>query len=253
MTLGTITCSCGGENPHCYRCSGTGLHAADAQESLARSALTGVPNKRLRGKKSDSVVPQIEARAEQRYADWRLTQRGWNPLWENLKDSKKDLWRQLAESDLKPTPKSPELIGRGLQPKACPICHRPGCLLRSHETKSRPISPRREAGSGKRIKSAVPPPQRNMHQCPQCNSAFKSLGQLDSHILKAHGMNAVREFWEAHRRALSSERSVEAESTRSDSKQNFPDATLGWGGSFRDHGQFGSHPAFDAMDDESTA
>jgi hypothetical protein len=27
----------------------------------------------------------------------------------------------------------------------------------------------------------------------------------------------------------------------------------GWGGSFRDHGQFGSFPAFDAMDDESSS
>lgn len=30
------------------------------------------------------------------------------------------------------------------------------------------------------------------------------------------------------------------------------DATHGWGGSFRDHGQFGSHAEYDGMDDEST-
>ena len=69
---------------------------------------------------------------------------------------------------------------------------------------------------------------------------------LDVHKQRAHGINDGRIAKSStHLVALTGVHAPDLEV----SQQDKLDATNGWSGSFRDHGQFGSHPSFDASDD----
>lgn len=95
-------------------------------------------------------------------------------------------------------------------------------------------------------------------KCQKCGSRFPNATQLALHVLGSHGRQAYDQMnVQAH---LPSERSSGNTHVAQDKDMHAPDsasqeqrldAKRYWGHSFRDHGQFGSYPSHDDMDDES--
>jgi hypothetical protein len=92
----------------------------------------------------------------------------------------------------------------------------------------------------------------NSFKCPRCRAIFPNTTQLASHVVGSHGKRAFQDLGYQQR-----SRSIEAPDAYSSGPMNERmtnmDAKHGWGGSFRDNGQFGSYPSHDGMDDESFA
>ena len=65
---------------------------------------------------------------------------------------------------------------------------------------------------------------------------------------------ALAEAVDGRRGAMQPTTTRPLQSTRPTGPEPRPiDGSAGWSSSYRDHGQFGSHPGFDAMDDESSS
>lgn len=87
------------------------------------------------------------------------------------------------------------------------------------------------------------------YPCSLCNVVTPTQLVLDVHKARAHGMNDGRLRQPAVTSTILTGSATKANNTSSGDPR---DATSGWSGSFRDHGQFGSHASYDAMDDDAT-
>jgi len=107
-----------------------------------------------------------------------------------------------------------------------------------------------------RTNPKAPPPERL--KCPHCKALFPNQTQLASHVFGTHG---PRLFFQLNFKPPRSQRQQGASNRNEQSARNpgnvnqgpTLDAKKHWGHSFRDHGQFGSYPSHDDMDDESSA
>lgn len=97
------------------------------------------------------------------------------------------------------------------------------------------------------FKEGGTPQHAGLVKCPNCSSHVKQ-SRLKSHIQRVHGTR-VPVCSSARSRAGSSELTT---GYQADAEQRSFDATRDYARSFRDHGQFGSHPSHDGFDDEST-
>lgn len=109
------------------------------------------------------------------------------------------------------------------------------------------------------------------YACQFCSAVMKNAQRLKSHMIKIHQLehnsknprktktasskNSPIKNSSKSTAVLKNRTSLNSESNSYLAIVNEPpermDATKGWGGSFRDNGQFGSHPMYDSMDDES--
>jgi hypothetical protein len=89
--------------------------------------------------------------------------------------------------------------------------------------------------------------------CPHCRFKPKNFDELSHHIQVSHANETrwvpAQGFKDSR---LPKESTHKPSLDKRELKQSM-DATHQWGGSFRDHGQFGSYPSHDDMGDESSS
>lgn len=278
-------CSCGGDNANCFKCFGSGLvssqtHALgrprDAAERSRRSGLKGLPAQSKGSKKSGDA--KSNARAPSPVATQGLALRASHtecPIC--LKRVPTNI---LREHLLHIHPQSPAVewrrIRRPLPPVRCPVCSVKVANFESHFQKVH-----QQWFAAEEAKLFVI----SIHdlECGACDYTCDEQVSMIEHLCSLHGFkdaiaraqerkkaqpktaphvnekHAVKKKGGGRRRYpsvpasqrdvqerdLSSKQGVHIEDVRLDAKLN-------WGASFRDHGQFGSYPSHDAMDDESS-
>ena len=132
----------------------------------------------------------------------------------------------------------PSILPKFKRPE-CPYCHKSvKVTLQAH---IRGAHPEKASQS-----TTVAKP----NTCRICGIIAESALVLQVHNERAHGI--TNNLSRQQSRPLSSGTATSPD-TSSENDRRQRDASHGWGGSFRDHGQFGSHPSFDSMDDESSA
>lgn len=101
------------------------------------------------------------------------------------------------------------------------------------------------------------------YRCLLCSAVMKNTQKLCAHVSRVHGVMSVAKKSQVQQQNASPHLSKTTipkrapDSTGNDKPNSVyeraekMDATRGWGGSFRDHGQFGSYPLHDSMDDDS--
>lgn len=279
MAVYRLACSCEGKNAICSHCFGTGVVEVQGNE------LDGIrlryeirdatpPHRRFKGvaSKQDAAV---ETRARIRHEEavavgkeprWRS--------WEDLSERKRQPWYELARHDLRQ-----EANPGSASAERCPYCNRPYCQVPGHQ-RSKP----HDSQESSTPRLSQPGSESNLHRCNACGRSFGLLRDLDAHLLAAHGRRAHEHFWkDAWRKAEGitdpsefdvlverlndsvhaiegpiggrksgppAPKTSEDMPARADGGQ---DGAFGWGGSFRDDGEFGSYPGFDPMGDESTS
>lgn len=283
--MDTYPCSCVGENPNCFKCSGTGL-------VRTKAGLLGRPKANLAEVVAkpptplSDASPQADLTARKHRREARELGKG-QPFkavapktscpicFALIKTGSLAEHRRRAHSTpsgLKPAqPSSP--MQRGIAPREkhdCPLCKKSVTRLEVHfkEAHLANLHPKeREV-----VKTAV-----RTLACPKCEVVTETTTQMFEHLLNGHGYRArmleSRRVNDGHSRsggagagAKNANGRNQRKGTRSASdavwdpsrfseraEPKVLDAKLGWGGSFRDAGQFGSYPSHDAMDDESSA
>lgn len=299
-------CSCGGENPNCFKCSGTGClgartqsgeRATDAREfspqSLIRCPVAGCKAlvkslaKHLRkahgGARRDSKPTESRETTVSGPAGSRiLAPENLVPKARRRSTGVLDVkvlanfcgrcglvgaitasHNCLSKSGTAPRPPARPQTRRAPQEAlvACPHC--PGRmperalaahLLRKHPAPSptegtstsasraqEPTKPRGKPNKPRKLVQGFP--------CSRCRVVAPTQLVLDEHMRRVHRFIRHGDGSGGARRTDEDDSRAPAHSM----PRNELDATYGWGGSWRDHGQFGSHPSYDRMDDDSTA
>ena len=331
MTITTTPCSCGGDNPNCYRCWGTGM------VEPATRVDNGSSGTRFKAGQTTSSKPKAPKTRAQRAQSARGSQGA---------SATSGFQGSSRLIHVQPTPPPP--VKQPFLPIVCPECgakmggqagrlekhiakvHSPdkaalalcnsqknardavppvlhrcrqcGVMVKSLEqhalkTGHRAVPPIRRAAADKAA-LRMPPKPVIRFGCRHCISHFATSGQLASHLWGVHGQRLLASidyrtvpapiYPTRLPRAIKSSNKAQpskanksskaAQSplklrvqlkpkpstaiTRTDDrdartkaveKPNNLDAKYGWGGSFRDNGQFGSYPSHDGMDDESFA
>lgn len=95
-------------------------------------------------------------------------------------------------------------------------------------------------------------PSPQLTKCQKCGVMVK---RLSKHQDKAHGNGSEESRVAARKKSRPIQGTFQVENLSSSAvgETRERDAKHGWGGAFRDHGQFGSYPSHDDMDDESFA
>lgn len=135
----------------------------------------------------------------------------------------------------------------------CPVCAVQVKSLEKHAKKTghgRTVGPPfdKEVARSKRLSKRPA----DMFQCLQCRAKFPNATQLGSHVAGGHGNRAFQKLV-YHARSRTVKVPPEGPPNAVIERPSNMDAKHGWGGSFRDNGQFGSYPSYDGMDDESFA
>lgn len=227
MSFGRLSCSCGGENANCYRCDGTGFYTP-SRDTPSPPRTDELRPKRKIAAKVD-VDPRVVAEAKRLFQ--RATEKTGDWLrWEWLSQASKDSWMREALE-----------VRRALKPRisknVCPVCHRPVCRISSHQVNLLPPLPGTTKTVSKNKKKKV---------------RQSLIGHKEQARVRRQGKKAVVPQDRLSPQPGGRARVSQPEGPTTDPvKEKLMDASYGWGGSFRDHGRFGSHPSFDAMDDES--
>jgi len=199
--------------------------------------------------------------------------------WENYCTEPDDPWKDYYPQDPYPRPR--------FICSHCGVKLISAARLEKHTLKVHPI----DDASSKKILPISKPPKRTgfiqskppaQHEniaasnkvgcpCHLCSAVMKNKQRLLAHINRVHGSIPASKKSKKLQRSTSKKLSGTNSSKRTNAleKNTFSrstgnseirsvyerpekmDATRGWGGSFRDHGQFGSYPVHDSMDDES--
>ncbi len=249
MTLGSLPCPCNGENPNCFRCWGTGMYADTSSPQPPDGAYLGSRVKpALRGLSQceECGANVLGLTAHMQFAHgpkppkhglkppkMRVESPSGNPT--NSYTIYLDTPRQRFA---KKVPRTQVNAEPGLH--VCPVCRVSFKKLTRHFNRTG------HSPSG-RITKFI---------CPKCRAEFPNATQLTSHVVGSHGLKTLN-LMKAQGRMPSqqSHGNVHAAPLKHvpDSANPEPnlDAKKYWGHTFRDHGQFGSYPSHDDMDDES--
>lgn len=259
MTLSSNPCSCGGDNPSCFRCWGTGM-----VESPVSDSRDVAPGQKAWGSwQLDSNATQSRSRRSKPYA-----------VCPHCGVEVRHIARHVAkvhavgkvfpvadpDTDTRTVDtlrRDPPQRQRKLQVQSlttCPVC---GVSVKSMQKHARKTG---HTLSGPFAKQAPQPSLRSPRivqlrngtlKCGQCLATFPNAIQLDSHMVSTHGKRATKTAVSEDPRTGGRPEKRSRDSIPS-TERNL-DAKYGWGGTFRDHGQFGSYPLHDSMDDESSA
>lgn len=172
-------CSCGGNNPNCYKCGGWGYIDRIGQ-GRASDGPAGTPSSSRSRRKSP-----------------------------------------------KPARVSPTLV-------RCPHC---GMTVRRIDKHLKKVH-------GAQASEVTP--QAGLVKCPHCPS-FVREDRLNRHFQRVH----QGPVFPAPSHFVGSRATESSSGHKADAAQPSLDATRDYAHSFRDHGQFGSHPSHDDFDDES--
>ena len=241
MTLSSNPCSCQGENPHCFRCWGTGM------VELATRPDTGPRGTGIKASKSKRYNPPVKSAT-----------------------SLKNVIRVI---DIQPTASLSRLETSLTCPECgCNISSKKGHLEKHLRKVHGPSKVDLPLGQNKYDSpTAADTVSPELHKCSVCGVFVRS---LEKHAKRTgHGARAFNPRPSDHRSTLPSTAPArlfqaarpsksskvskalkarpEAPASVMVERSNNLDAKHGWGGSFRDNGQFGSYPSHDAMDDES--
>lgn len=235
MSLDSEPCSCGGDNPNCFRCWGTGMYRGKSFKGSSRGKSSAGSSQGAYLGSVASGASLTQCRECGAYVSGLLEhlQQAHGPA-ASKKEDQSAGGKTTRGKTLWLTPRQ----ARSGTPKK-----RPGILM-SPEVK-----------------------------CPKCTASFPNITQLGSHVIGSHGLRA---FYALDLQAPRSQVQPGAKKKRAKAKKNRSepgrvpppvergsaspdsaaqeqrlDAKLYWGHSFRDHGQFGSYPSHDDMDDES--
>lgn len=217
-----IECSCLGTNERCMHCDGTGLRPA-------RSILPRVP-------RSTAQVQGIEAvgRKDTDHFDNENSSKGFSAAVRPI--SSRGAFQKL-----------PQMLFE------CPECQNSVENLEKHFLKRHP---------GARLPQVMPTPLALIQsgKCPFCTLRRVDRVRLLQHLVEHHDLAFLRgnepaESTESTPLTNTSKNPAFEPQMPQESGGVLPesalDATRAWG-AFRDNGQFGSHPAHDNMDDESS-
>lgn len=257
MSLGSVPCSCGGENPNCFRCWGTGMVESKSPELPSSGTYLG---SRLSKKGSNRLpMPCPECGISVMGLVDHLQKVHAKSAGKKKNKSRPTGGRRsyviLVDSTTPKTSKdskSQRNEEQGLH--LCPVCGVAVKSLTRHFNRTGHSSAGRTIPTGKPANKTTSQSER----CPRCGARFSTPTQLSSHVMEAHGRV---EFLQLERATSGNHRMSrgvteaeqylpQRENTQHDGQL---DAKRYWGHSFRDHGQFGSYPSHDDMDDESSA
>lgn len=253
MTLGATPCSCGGDNPNCFWCWGTGMVEPKSSPQPAEGKYLG--SRFAKKNKRSSLVSCAEC----------------GKAVQNLAAHQQEAHSQVT--------KSYEIVIVPTLPKTktlhvCGVCGAQVKSLTKHFKKTGHPPTASAAANSKVIPLGESIPARVVSptaKCPRCGARFTNAIQMASHVMSAHGKKAFVQLNFSYPRKLNREKPAQKSkppkrggnqpASRQRSKEaNIPvsqepqlDAKKHWGHAFRDHGQFGSYPAHDDMDDESSA
>lgn len=231
-------CPCRGETPNCFRCFGTGLipnpvplvgrpHRDFAQAALEAESKRGKPRKKV--KLSRKIISGNKEAPPHAKVD-----------------------------------KKPQIEFTAPSYKKCPDC---GLVLRSKSLGKHRRNVHGVDENGVVI-DVKPASVRELQRCSVCGVMVKN---QEKHFKKAHNKKRVSPSVPLQDKSsvirskkVQSQRKISVAQQSKQVTQAGPgntasfrdeklDATHGWGPAFRDHGQFGSHPSYDSMDDESTS
>jgi hypothetical protein len=227
MTFGTIPCSCGGENEKCFRCFGTGMFTPGRNSDRDKVRQRSGHSAGKRAKTAAMSAPTIQAKQWEKCPHCGVVV---SKLARHLKKA------HHATFDLKP-----------------PFTQ----LLIEDEAKNKPVKQaiRRSSPESRQGVVLVQDATSIRFRCPKCRCTAPNEIQLQSHIVGSHGKEVLNLYLSAKGGAVTLSSPKPAPNAPAPPNLSEPnlDATKGWSGSFRDYGQFGSHPAFDSMDDESSS
>lgn len=268
MTLGATPCACGGNNPNCFRCWGTGMVEPKASPQPDEGKYLG--SRLAKKTKPRSLVSCAECgQAVRNLAAHQ--QKAHGPV-RNLAAHQQKSHSHVTKSYeivVVPTvlPKTKTL-------HVCGVCGATVKSLTRHFERTGHSPTASTGADSKVVRHAGNVPARVVSptvQCPRCGARFPNVTQLASHMVGSHGQKAFFQLNFDHARKLNREKSAQKSkplkrggnqpaSGQSSKEANIPvgqepqlDAKKHWGHAFRDHGQFGSYPAHDDMDDESSA
>lgn len=285
--LGSVPCSCGGENSNCFRCFGSGMLGSKADKK--RLWAESPPQSR-----SDGGGRQVQRQGVPRPAKDLV-------LWVICPQCgvllKKLDWHQCRVHEgalalpsiplpmLKSEPTASAVPQRSVGPSGavrvlwpCPVCKVLVKSLAKHSEKT---------GHGYQktllnhhfepVEKGLPQTSSGVVKCRYCQRTFPDNVLLAAHVHSIHGLQKLRSLGMRSEPELkpppsnisftrvnnaqarqngSATGSSPSEPTKSNGGAELSvsknlDAKYGWGGTYRDNGQFGSYPSHDGMDDES--
>lgn len=232
-------CTCGGDNPNCFKCFGTGMvpdrpRVKQASTGSAFGSALHCGNCGIRRRKGVShlCMPMFSLGIERHEKPVR------GPAPERLPMG--------------------SVVGQfGRPAPRCPICG--STVLKNmnrHLSKVHamlvdlPSNPRpaKRFGHDGRPVAVV---EGRGYPCSMCHVRAETPLVLAAHKLKAHRVRPGRQQLPTSAPAQHGGTGISGPLVNSPSRESL-DATHRWGGSFRDRGQFGSHVGYDDMDDESS-
>lgn len=273
-------CSCGGENPNCFRCFGTGLidrpvsvgRPHPSVSEMARQAAlkpkVGTKSKKKSKKPKKAIdtrkaalnepFANAEPGALAKYSDGTklviCSHCGVEVRASRMADHVQRVHRASAVVSYDHI-KSALPAGKARCPTCMVVLYLKNLerhLRKVHQeviqTPSRGSS--RFAATGLSSSSGSLPP--NVVKCPRCPVVAPDQRSLFAHLRFSHGeqLGDIKNT-QSHSAVAGSQGDVRpAGGGRGESAM---DGSYGWGTSFRDNGQFGSYPSFDPMDDESSS
>lgn len=266
MTLSSTPCSCGGENPNCFRCWGTGMVEPDLPDPPEVGAYLGSRTRRRRSQTVQAQARQLfkcptcgvsVGKLSRHLAKVHGQQDMAGPTREDGRGGAEGvLTGTMTTSPQRLPPKKP------LVPPDrhwCAVCGAIVKNLRKHISKTGHfVKPSLFDVAVDLARSNPRQAPLGFLRCPRCPAIFPNQNQLASHIIGSHGAKVLKEigFSRSSRARRGDPEGHDASRTQQpgqfDRGPNL-DAKKGWGQAFRDHGQFGSYPSHDDMDDESNA
>lgn len=265
--MDTTPCSCGGANPRCFRCDGTGLFNSDRQADSFAGGIYKAPARpgRTRGKRGNAAVPGSAAARPtpspvNQTREYTVCSLCFKPILKGGGCGHEcgkiftSLLANIGSSRRRPSTQCPQ----------CGVWVR---RLERHTAKVHQVEP----------VIAGETPARMLHKCRYCKAMVKDVEKHNQRARRnerevarnaASGSSPIKTAKRIARGSTSRRQNVVDLNRESAAHETPPhghsgqgvaadesrrDATYGWGGSFRDHGQFGSHPSYDSMDDESSA
>lgn len=261
MSLGSVPCSCGGENPNCFKCWGTGMVESKLSPPKTKEAYRGARVATEMDRLPKIACPRcgksvrgLEAHLRDVHGQASSNNK---PTLSGCANSHGSLVGPKANPRPKQKLGLPAFVYAKLS--VCSVC---GAVVKNL---SRHFNEAGHKPAPDTLADATPPSVARLSKgpstlmaCPKCNARFPNKTQLSSHVLGTHGRKAFFQLnfddsrqWKNGGRGAAVGPTTNV-GTQVDQGPSL-DAKKHWGHSFRDHGQFGSYPSHDDMDDESSA
>lgn len=278
-------CSCGGENPNCYRCDGTGMVKSMVLPVRSDGRIHPQP------RNPETPTPPLRHTTPPKPAEPSIEKKWFCAKCKySFLDPTEFIYHVRVEhpkSRVKQQQKINKPKGNAQQPPPISVTHqkkaqqtedradRGVTTLEVMRENQRLLEEARRAL--KHIRRSYP----RAHMCESCFEIFKTDSELSAHNLKMHPPEPAAQPLipkkkkkkkpaakrqeqpvtqrdarlvptRSESRARSSKPTINDTPREQDFRERRMDATYGMGGFARDHGQFGSASSYDSMDDESS-